>query len=125
MELGAWRLEERRLIHFIVRRFAVDGGDYVAGFDAGLRAGAVGQDSHRLQPMTEGIEYEPGAIEDFGLSRALCCFKIDLDSHAIEDLSEIAENVLPDVAGEISCVRRVRAEAPDDAWDSNYARLVR
>ena len=40
-------------------------------FDAGLRARAAGQDGHHLQPPAEGIEYEPGAIEDLGLTPIL------------------------------------------------------
>ena len=34
---------------------------------------------------------------------------------------KLAENVLPDVTGEISCVQRVCGEAPDDAWNWNIA----
>jgi hypothetical protein len=41
-------LGECRLVNFIVTRFAIDLRDHDPGFDAGPRAGAVGQDNHRL-----------------------------------------------------------------------------
>ena len=52
----------------------------------------------------------PARLKTSRLSRVFCCFKIDLAAHAVEDLSEMAENVLPDVAGEFALVRRVCAE---------------
>jgi hypothetical protein len=47
--------------------------DHIPSLNAGLRAGAVGQNGRHLQPVAERIEDQASAIEDFRLS---CVFVV-------------------------------------------------
>jgi hypothetical protein len=83
--------------------------------------GLPGKTVITCNPWPKEFEYEPSTIEDFRASRVFCGFKIDPTTHAIEDFSETAKNVLSDETGEITFVRRICTEAPDEAWNGNIA----